>query len=318
MAAEALSGGVFRMVRKLLSLPRESWTFTRRFRRGGRGKPKPAPVRDLHRDWEPLRMTSCDGLTGSAWVLRGGDRLAVIAHGLGADIDAAAVPGGELARRGFSVLLCPMRGHDDMHQRPTTGGPEEAYDMLGALHLALREGYPPRKTLLYGSSMGAGVCLKAAAITGDVYMGLVLHGVVPDFPGAARRRLGGLQAKLLMRMIPASGRHGLRVWNPAVYASLLAGETPVVAISGSRDDLSTPQDAEAVSAFADRTMVVVLGGAHHPNWLSDRTDMYQYRAALDRVLDFIKSDSPVIRMYIDENGKVRNLPSSHREMGARP
>jgi undecaprenyl-diphosphatase len=314
----ALSGGVFYMALEVLSIPRESWSFTRRFRRGGRGKPKPGPVEDVHRDWEPLPVRSLDGLRGTAWLLRGGERLAAVVHGLGADVDAAAVPGGELARRGYSVLLCPVRGHDDVHGRPTSGGPEEAYDLLGALHLAQREGYPPKRTLLYGTSMGAGVCLKAAAITGDAYLALITHGVVPDFPAAAERRLGGLQARLLMRMIPASRRHGLEVWDPRVYASLLDGGTPVVALCGSRDDLSTPQDSEAVSAFARRSMVAVLGGAHHPSWLSERTDMYQYRAAMDRALDFINSNDKVIRIYIDENGEVRNLPSSHREMGAQP
>ena len=310
-----VSGGVWYMALKGLAVPRESWAYTRRFRRASRQPGRPQRVAGVSAEWERLPIESLDGLLGSGWLLRSGSRLAVVVHGLGAGLEAAAVPGAELAQRGYSVLLCPLRGHD-MASRPTSGGPEESYDLLGALRIAACEGYPPERTLLYGSSMGAGVCLKAAAITGETYMGAVLHAVVPNFRSAAESRLGSLQARLLMQMIPAHRRRGLDAWDPLIYAGLVAVETPVAAVCGSRDVLSTPQDAERVCSHAVRSMVAVLGGAHHPNWLSQRIDMYQYRAALRQVLGFIDSKDIVTRIYIDENGEVRNLPSSHRRMGA--
>lgn len=311
-----VSGGVWYVALSKLAVPRESWAFSRRFRRCSRGRFRPERVAGVSAEWERLSIESLDGLKGAGWLLRSGDRLAVVVHGLGAGLESAAVPGAELAGRGYSVLLCPLRGHDDMGSRPTSGGPEEAYDLLGALHAAGREGFPPERTLLYGSSMGAGVCLKAAAITGSGYLGMVLHSVVPDFRAAARNRLGALQSRLLMRMIPAGRRKGLEVWDPIMYAGLMSSRTPVAALCGSRDPLSSPQEAERVCAHADRNMVAVLGGAHHPNWLSERTDMYQYRCALQHVLEFMDLKKPVTRLFIDENGEVRNLPSSHRKMGA--
>ncbi|MFO7950808.1 MAG: phosphatase PAP2 family protein [Candidatus Fermentibacteraceae bacterium] len=311
-----LSGGVWYMALKRFAVPRESWAFTRRFRRASRQSFKPQRVAGVSAEWERLPMESLDGLAGNGWLLRAGSRLAVVVHGLGAGLEAAAVPGAELARRGYSVLLCPLRGHDNVSSRPTSGGPEEAYDLLGALCAGTDEGYPPGRTLLYGSSMGAGVCLKAAAITGETYMGVVLHAVVPDFRSAAASRLGSLQAGLLMRMIPTPRRRGLDAWDPVMYAGLMDGQTPVAALCGSRDALSTPQDAESACSHAGRSMVAVLGGARHPNWLSEGIDMYQYRAALEQVLGFIDSEDAVTRIYIDENGEVRNLPSSHRRMGA--
>jgi undecaprenyl-diphosphatase len=314
----SISGGAWFLALRGLAVPRESWAYTRRFRRSRPETFRPDRIAGVSAEWERLAIRSLDGLGGTGWLLRSGERLAVVVHGLGAGLDSAAVPGSELAQRGYSVLLCPLRGHDDMASRPATGGPEEAYDLLGALHAAVREGYPPERTLLYGSSMGAGVCLKAAAMTGDIYLAVVLHAVVPDFRSAAENRVGSLQSGLLMRMIPGPVRKGLEVWAPFLYSRLMRSETPVVALCGSRDALSTPQDAEQACSDADRNMVAVLGGAHHPSWLSERTDMYQYRGALEEVLQFIESNRQVARIYIDENGEVRNLPSSHRKMGAQP
>ena len=312
-----LSGGLWFMALRGLAQTKDSWAYTRRFRRPSASGSIPSPPADEGRvPWKKIKTRSLDGLPADAWMYQGGERLAVVVHGLGGGLASAAVPGSELVARGYSVLLCPLRGHDGSGDRPTSGGPEEAYDLLGVLRLARESGFQPGQTLLYGSSMGAGVCLKAAALTGQTYLGAVLHAVVPDFAAAARNKLGKLQSRVLLRMIPADRRRGLAAWKPVVYSSLMAPETPVAALCGSRDSISSPQDAERTVASASRSMVAVLGGAHHPSWLSDRTDMYQYRAALDEILQFINSDIGVMRIYIDENGEVRNLPSSHRKMGA--
>ncbi|MBD3370787.1 alpha/beta fold hydrolase [Candidatus Fermentibacteria bacterium] len=300
-------GGASWMGFKKFALPVELLSYTRKFRyRKASGK-----MLSPGRAWEPWEIRTLDGFDLTAWFRRCGDDLVVLVHGLNGKAESMSSPAELFNRRGFSTLIVPLRGHEGHPGRRTTGGPAEAYDLIAALEKARDKGFSPHKIVLYGSSMGAGVCLKAAGLLSmDRLQGIIAHGASVSFFGSVRRKLGKLKGLLLQALIPRSAREGLKHYRPEDYAGFLEPETALVLMHGSRDITTPPVYGEALMKKVEKSLLLVLGGAHHPSWLQRNVGGWQFEKALDEALRFVTEGTGRERIFIDEQGELRNLPAS--------
>lgn len=300
-------GGASWMTFKKFALPVELIGYTKRFRYRRPRRKTLSPGRA----WEPWEIRTIDGFEVTAWFRRCGDTLAVLAHGLNENAESMTSPAELFNRKGFSTLIVPLRGHEGHPCGRTTGGPAEVYDLIAALDAAWERGFSPEKTILYGSSMGAGVCLKAAGLLSmDGLQGVVAHGTSVSFFDSAQRKLGKLRALLLKMLIPRSAREGLKHYRPEDYAGFLEPETALVLIHGSRDITTPPVYGEALMKKVEKSLLLVLGGAHHPSWAERNVGTWQFEKALDESLRFVTEGTGKERVFIDEQGELRNLPAS--------
>ncbi len=121
-------------------------------------------------DYSDVRFASRDpGIEVAGWFMPGDDGApaVVVSHGLRASRHdpAALVPAGMLHTRGFSVLVIDLRDHGDstFEDGRYAGGSEEQADVLGAVDWLTGRGVPVEHIGLFGTSMGAGATLIAAA-----------------------------------------------------------------------------------------------------------------------------------------------------------
>jgi len=261
--------------------------------------------------WENLRCRTIDGWSFSAPHIRRGGRVVVLVHGLHGDLARMEALAGLFGSRGFSAILVPVRGHDDHPCRRTTGGPGEALDVSAAVCAAEEYGYSPGDILLYGSSMGAAVALKAACIHSPSPLGGVLaHACYTDFFAAAKQKLGPFRTGVLKALLPGEARRGLEDFRPADYARATTRLTPLVFISGTRDSVCPPEMGSALADSSARGLFMALSGAGHPHWEKpELQNSWQMEKAVNLALDWIAGDLTVEgTLFVDEECNYRNVP----------
>jgi membrane-associated phospholipid phosphatase/pimeloyl-ACP methyl ester carboxylesterase len=266
--------------------------------------------------WREVGLTSLDGYPMTGLFVEGGGDIAVLVHGLHEDVRVLAAPGRAFHEMGFSVLAVPMRGHDGHPLAVTTGGPAEAYDVLGALdHAAGAMGFERRRTVLYGSSMGAAVAMKAAGLLGEPLAGVILHAPYESFFGHARKRLGSFRTALLKRLLPLTARSGLDAFRPLDYARMASG-TLFVILSGTLDRISPPSVCAAMARRLPGSAHLISEGAGHPVWTRGDRSPAAFREALRQALEHL-SGNLSRASCVDDSGTVRNLRVIPEEMERR-
>jgi undecaprenyl-diphosphatase len=277
--------------------------FTNRFRYR-----QPALSRVPPSPWKEVELRSLDGFQMKGY-LRSGDRgLAVVVHGLHGDAISMTQPGDILAGLGFSVLLVPLRGHDSHPVPVTSGGPQEALDLAGALLQAGSEmGFRRSETVIYGSSMGGSTALKVAGLLDDEVAGVIAHGAYSDFFRSARFRMGGFRTALLKLILPPGVRLGLKEFRPADYAGRCR-QTRIVYITGELDRISPPEISIELSGMTGGG-VIAMEGAKHPVWDRPGWNREQMGAAMNEAVRFIRGEvSGDLR--IDGSGNIHDHPGS--------
>ncbi len=285
--------------------------YAKRFRRR-----VPRTCTDPGPPWEPFRYATPDGWPVTAFHHRCGRRLAILSHGLHGDLSRMEVIAGMLGKLGFSSIMAPLRGHDGHPCPTTTGGPDEALDIVGAVLAAEREGYPSSSIVLYGSSMGAASSVKAASLlSGGPVAGVIGHACFTSFFEAAKMKLGAWRASVLKLMLPGEARRSLEDFAPASYLPGVTPETSFVFLAGTRDSVCPPDMGSALAASSARGLFVALGGAGHPRWEHpEMQDPFQLEKALGHAMGFVDRETgPVEDVFIDEEGGVRNVPRSRRQ-----
>jgi pimeloyl-ACP methyl ester carboxylesterase len=194
-----------------------------------------------------------DGLELAAWFVPSGrssaDDLAVLlAPGNGGNREGRAGLARELRRRGLAVLLMDYRGYGG-----NPGSPSEDGLLLDAAAAAdrLEElGFPPRRTIYFGESLGTGVVAALQARRPPA--GLVLRSPFTDLAAVGSHHYPWLPVRLLLRdRFP-------------VLEHLRESEVPLTVVYGDRDSV-VPTELSARVAEQAPSLVdeVVLEGADH-------------------------------------------------------
>jgi fermentation-respiration switch protein FrsA (DUF1100 family) len=200
-----------------------------------------------------VTLQTADGLALGAWFLpaaQGADRhLAVlVAPGNGGNRADRAGLATELSRRGLAVLLMDYRGYGG-----NPGSPDErglAEDADAAVRALAELGYPARRTIYFGESLGGGVV--AALQARHRPAGVVLRSPFTELADVGAHHYPWLPVRLLLHdRFP-------------VTTYLRDSEVPLTVVYGNRDSVvPTPLServADEAPSLAER---VVIPGADH-------------------------------------------------------
>ena len=194
-----------------------------------------------------------DGLELRAWLIPADARrdreLAVLyAPGNGGNRAGRAGLAQELSERGFTVLVLDYRGYGGNPGTPSEDG--LAADALAGTRVLQDEGFPPKRTIYFGESLGTGVV--AALASRHPPAGLVLRSPFTQLADVGSHHYPWLPVRLLLR-----DRY-------QVLEHVRESQVPVTVIRGARDSVVPTQLSQQVAQAAD-TLVeeVVLEGVDH-------------------------------------------------------
>lgn len=260
--------------------------------------------------FDPFPFRSVDGWECEGFLHRRGGELAVLVHGLHEDVGMMQPVGKYFTDRGYSVLLVPLRGHDNHPCQKTSGGPEEAMDLAGALVAAEASGFSAGQTVIYGSSMGAAIAIKASCLlAARPVRGVIAHGCYTSFFESARMKLGAWKAAVLKTVLPGPVRRSLVEFSPLNYLPLAPDSLGFAFLNGSRDSVCPPEMGASLMSACRKGIHIVLGGAGHPRWDEpERHSAWQFEKAMDCALEFLKTDGERrISTFVDEDGVTRDV-----------
>ena len=197
-----------------------------------------------------------DGLELGAWFLPAAPgpaasnfRMAVlVAPGNGGNRADRAGLAGELRRRGLAVLLMDYRGYGGNPGSPSEAG--LALDAMAAVQALEDLGYPAKRTIYFGESLGSGVVAALQARRPPA--GMVLRSPFTELADVGAWHYPWLPVRLLLRdRLP-------------VVDHLASSEVPVTVVYGDRDSV-VPTELSARVADEARVLAerVVIAGAGH-------------------------------------------------------
>lgn len=187
-----------------------------------------------------------------------------------------------LVELGFNVLSIDLRAHGESEGRLSTGGVLEADDLTQIIDI-LRARTPEQAIHLMGISLGAAVCIKAAAGRDDIGS-LVLECPYDDYRNAIAHHARHLAAPLpgLSRLIARVAEWSAGVnFDDAMPARFLSQvRCPIFMIHGKLDPFVDPGMVErlATSLKPGDVHVVVEQGGHVDAMIVDPAG-YQSRLA---------------------------------------
>lgn len=260
--------------------------------------------------WEKIRYGTLDGWNVTAFHAKAGEKVAILVHGLHGDLSRMIALAGIFQKHGFSVILPPVRGHDGHPCLKTSGGPEEALDIIAAVQAAEDMGYPARNIILYGSSMGAAVAVKVGSLLAPrPIAGVMAQACYTSFFDAAHQKLGAFRTGMLKSLIPGEARRSLEDFKPADYVKTTPDSMPFVFINGTRDSVCPPEMGSILADSASRGLFMALGGAGHPRWeLPELQNSWQLEKAIQLALDWMAGDGRAEgTLFIDEECNSRNV-----------
>jgi pimeloyl-ACP methyl ester carboxylesterase len=200
-----------------------------------------------------VTLRTSDGLALGAWFVPASSatdlRTAVlVAPGNGGNRSSRVGLATALSRRGLAVLLMDYRGYGGNPGRPSEDG--LARDAMAAV-VALDElGYPPKRTIYFGESLGTGVVAALQARREPA--AVVLRSPFPDLAEVGSHHYPWVPVRLLLK-------DEFRTIGP-----LSVSDVPVTVIYGDHDSVIPPslsaRVADEVPHLAER---VVIRGADH-------------------------------------------------------
>ena len=200
-----------------------------------------------------VTLRTSDGLALGAWFLpaaEGADRhLAVlVAPGNGGNRSDRAGLATELSGRGFAVLLMDYRGYGGNPGSPDEDGLAEDAD--AAVRALAELGYPARRTIYLGESLGGGVV--AALQARHRPAGMVLRSPFTELADVGAHHYPWLPVRLLLHdRFP-------------VTTYLRDSEVPLTVVYGDRDSVVPTRLSERVADEAPSLVErVVIPGADH-------------------------------------------------------
>ena len=218
--------------------------------------PDPAPVpaaADVIAGARDVTLHTADGLELGAWFVPAAgpvdvEMAVLVAPGNGGNRAGRAELAEALSRRGLGVLLMDYRGYGGNPGSPSEDG--LAADADAALEVLEELGYPPRRTLYFGESLGAAVV--AALQTRRPPAGMVLRSPFTELADVGAHHYPWLPVRALLRdRFP-------------VVENLATSDVPVTVVYGDRDSVVpstlSARVADRAPSLAER---VVLADADH-------------------------------------------------------
>lgn len=202
-----------------------------------------------------VTLVTTDGLQLAAWFVppapAAHDRevAVLVAPGNGGNRLGRAGLAELLTERGFAVLLLDYRGYGGNPGRPTETG--LVLDARAAGRALTERGYPPRRTIYFGESLGAGV---VAALQAEVPpAGILLRSPFTSLADVGSHHYPYLPVEAFLR-----DRY-------PVLDHVAVTQVPVTVVHGDRDDIVPPAQSEAVARAAPRLVehLVVPGAGHN-------------------------------------------------------
>src|SRR5215213_1465118 len=208
-------------------------------------------------DYQDVRFPSrTRGIEIAAWYMPAAPNApaVVVTHGLHAcrHDPAALVPAAMLRADGFSVLAIDLRDHGDSTREDGryAGGIEERADVLGARDWLVAQGVPVDRIGSFGTSMGAGATLIAAAVGHD------FAAVWEDSSYAdTQTRISEQLAQL-------------------GYPTLLAPIAPLMASLVAGDDISSWSPLTAIRAMSGTALYIAHGANDQATFVHHADDLY--------------------------------------------
>ncbi len=229
------------------------WTFQRQLVYHPDPSPVPAAA-DVIAGARDLSLRTGDGLELGAWFVpgpgppAGKDMAVLVAPGNGGNRLSRAAFAVELRSRGLAVLLLDYRGYGGNPGSPTEDG--VIADALAAVAGLRDEGYPPRRTIYFGESLGGGVV--AALARERPPAGVVLRSPFTELADVGSHHYPWLPVRLLLRdRFP-------------VLELVRSSDVPLTVVYGDRDPVVPSALSSQVASAAPRLAEeLVLEGAGH-------------------------------------------------------
>ncbi len=200
-----------------------------------------------------LTLRTSDGLELGAWfvpAVAAADRhmAVLVAPGNGGNRTDRAALATELSSRGLAVLLLEYRGYGGNPGSPSEDG--LARDAVAAQQELERQGYPARRTVYFGESLGGGVV--AGLLAHRRPAGLVLRSPFTELADVGAHHYPWLPVRLVLRDRFPVGTH------------VRDTDVPVTVIYGDRDSVVPTRLSEEVADEAGALFErLVIPGADH-------------------------------------------------------
>lgn len=223
------------------------------------------------------------------WTVRGDASdgpVAVFCHGWGESRQAVLQRLDALAPVCAEIVSWDLPGHGEASPGPARLGATEHRALL-----ALLDSLPPDKPIvLMGFSMGAGVCLRAAAERPERIAGVIAEAPyrLPQTPARNVMHLKGFPHRLNLR--PALALAGLRFgvgprWQSFDRAALAAGlRCPLLVVHSSADEMCPIEDGRAIADAAPNGRIAEIPGVPHLGLWTDPAGRKDAVAAVRRFI----------------------------------
>jgi alpha-beta hydrolase superfamily lysophospholipase len=200
--------------------------------------------------YETVQLTTSDGIPIDAWYSKTDTATAcvILIHGYSVNKSFLENEAAMFKQWGYSVLLFDLRGHGKSGDNTTSFGIKETDELQKAYEFARQKGNS--RILLYGVSLGAGICIKAVAdgkIRPDAIIADVPFGSLHQhFKG--RIRLLGFPAEPFASLITLwiGIERGFNGFQHDVRTYAKKVNCPVLVEWGEQDPYVTRNEAETV------------------------------------------------------------------------
>lgn len=193
-------------------------------------------------------FTTSDHVRIHAWwkPLPGARAVTLFLHGNAGNVTHRAAAMREIAAAGNAVLVPDYRGYGRSNGRPTEQGlyrdADAAYEWL------IAQGWPPRRIILHGESLGTSIATDLAARRACA--GLILEAPFPSARAVAAR------------VLPLIGP--LLVWGFDTRAKIAHVHAPLLVIHGTADEvIDYTLGQELFAAASEPKTLWAIPGAHH-------------------------------------------------------
>lgn len=267
-------------VRRLVRPPRRGYGS-----QVSRGLPGDPSELARSRRFDEWTHTSADGVRTPVWTIDGDDPggvTVVFCHGWGESRHAVLARVEALAARCARIIAMDLPGHGESSARESPLGTRE-HELVKELVDGLDEGARERGVVLHGFSLGAGVCLRAAAeMSGDVSGAAGgIAGVIAESP----YRLHWTPAERVTRAsgVPTTGivrpalwwvgwrrGDGWRGFDRAEIARRVG--CAVLVVHGAEDGVSPVEDGRAIAEAARGEIVEIAGARHNDLWTTHASE----------------------------------------------
>ncbi|PMR72213.1 alpha/beta hydrolase [Halomonas heilongjiangensis] len=228
---------------------------------------------DLGLAWEPVTLSTEDGLSLDAWWIPADAPRASLLffHGNAGNISHRLASIAQFHRLGLSVLILDYRGYGRSEGSPSEAG--TARDARAGWRWLVEEAEaPPGEVVLFGRSLGAAVAAElASSLTGEASpAAVILESPFRSVPKLAQRLYPFLPARWLVRFD----------YDTEAYVRRIAA--PLLVIHSREDEIIPFAEGRLVFAAAgEPKRLLEIRGGHNTGFVDSEPD---YSAGIDAFL----------------------------------